>query len=77
MMSIGDIRHIKAQFDVRITYSLREFRYDPLLGGGALMDLGCYTVHWARILMGSEPRVVQADCKRGDSRVDTSRHVRH
>lgn len=69
---IGDIRHIRAQFDVRIPYSHSEFRYDPLLGGGALMDLGCYTVHWARILMGSEPRVVQADCKRGDSRVDTS-----
>ena len=56
----GEQGHIEAQFDVRIPYHSSEFRHEPMLGGGALMDLGCYPVHWVRTLTGSEPRVVQA-----------------
>ncbi len=67
---IGGIRHIEAQFDVCIPYSPSEFRHAPSLGGGALMDLGCYPVHWVRTIMGSEPRVVQAQCERSDAGVD-------
>jgi predicted dehydrogenase len=37
-----------------------DFRYDPALGGGALLDLGCYPVHWARHLAGAEPVVARA-----------------
>lgn len=68
---IGDIRHIEAQFDVRIPFSPPEFRHDPMLGGGALMDLGCYPVHWVRSIMGSEPRVSQAKCERSVHDVDS------
>lgn len=67
---IGSIRHIKAQFDVRIPYGPSEFRHDPILGGGALMDLGCYPVHWVRTLMGSEPQVERAECVRSEAGVD-------
>jgi len=69
---IGGIRHIEAQFDVRIPYSPSEFRHDPILGGGALMDLGCYPVHWVRALMGSEPRVIRAECVRSEAGVDVA-----
>ena len=69
---IGNIRHIKARFDVRIPYRSSEFRHDPMLGGGALMDLGCYPAHWVRTLMRSEPRVVRAECERSKSGVDVS-----
>jgi predicted dehydrogenase len=69
---IGDIRHVKAQFDVRIPYDSSEFRHIPTLGGGALMDLGCYPVHWVRSLIGSEPRVVRAECVRSEAGVDVS-----
>ena len=68
--AIGHVLHITAQIDVRIPYSPSEFRHDPFLGGGALMDLGCYPVHWVRTIMGSEPRVVQAQCERSDAGVD-------
>jgi len=37
----------------------RSIRHDPELGGGALMDLGCYPVHWLRSLFG-EPTVTSA-----------------
>ena len=72
---IGDVRHIEAQFDVRIPYRSSEFRHIPTLGGGALMDLGCYPVHWVRSLIGSEPRDVHADCVRSEAGVDVSTHA--
>jgi predicted dehydrogenase len=37
------------------------YRYD--LGGGALMDAGCYAVHMARLLGGGEPEVLRAHAK--------------
>ncbi|MGF1449607.1 MAG: Gfo/Idh/MocA family protein [Opitutales bacterium] len=36
------------------------FRYDKSLGGGALMDLGCYTVSGLRTFAGEEPEQVEA-----------------
>jgi len=35
-------------------------RHDPKMGGGALMDIGCYAIHSARKLFGAEPIRVQA-----------------
>ena len=69
---IGNIQHIDSKFDVRIPYSPSEFRHDPNLGGGALMDLGCYAVHWVRTLMGAEPQVEQAECTRSEAGVDVA-----
>lgn len=69
---IGEIRRIQVRFDVRIPYRSSEFRHVPILGGGALMDLGCYPVHWVRTLMGSEPRIVQAECVRSEASVDVA-----
>jgi predicted dehydrogenase len=37
------------------------YRYD--LGGGAMMDMGCYVVHMARLLGGEEPEVRSAAAK--------------
>jgi predicted dehydrogenase len=70
--AIGAIRHVEAQFDVRIPYRSSEFRHEPMLGGGALMDLGCYPAHWVRTLLGSEPQVVQAQCTRSAAGVDVA-----
>jgi predicted dehydrogenase len=33
-------------------------------GGGALMDIGCYSIHLSRMLMGSEPSNVEASMHR-------------
>lgn len=61
--AIGKLCAIRSEFSVAIKYSPGELRHDPALGGGALMDLGCYALHWARTVAGSEPRVVQASAK--------------
>ena len=37
------------------TYSANSWQ-----GGGAMMDLGCYPLHWLRSFVGTEPEVVSA-----------------
>ena len=40
-----------------------DIRWQLGLAGGALMDVGCYTVHQLRTLAGAEPEVVSAEAK--------------
>lgn len=68
--AIGKLCAIKSEFSVAIKYRPGELRHDPSLGGGALMDLGCYALHWARTVAGSEPRVTQATSKLSEHGVD-------
>jgi predicted dehydrogenase len=60
--TIGSIRHLRANFSVRIPYFAGSLRHEAALGGGAMMDLGCYPLHWVRTIMGSEPQVLSANC---------------
>lgn len=68
--TIGLIKHIDAEFSVAIPYSPEELRHRPDLGGGALMDLGCYPCHWARTLIGETPKVVKAEAEEGIGGID-------
>ncbi len=68
--AIGKLCAIKAEFSVAIRYRPGELRHDPALGGGALMDLGCYALHWARTIAGSEPKVVDASVRLSPHGVD-------
>jgi predicted dehydrogenase len=47
-----------------------DIRYRFDLGGGATMDAGCYAIHMARSLGGSEPEVVAAKAKLRTPNVD-------
>lgn len=49
---LGDIHDVKAVIDVPVPQRPGEIRWDPAMAGGALMDLGCYPVHWLRTLCG-------------------------
>lgn len=66
---IGKILRIAAAMS-RSIYPAEDIRMDPRLGGGALMDLGCYCINTARHLVGSEPLSVFATQKIGRSGVD-------
>lgn len=57
---LGKIKTVEAVFNHTIPYDEAEFRHHPHLGGGALMDLGCYPVRWCRNIIGEEPKVVSA-----------------
>jgi predicted dehydrogenase len=59
--SLGELRSVEAIFEVPIGRTPGELRWRADQGGGALMDLGTYTVHAVRSVIGVEPRVVAAD----------------
>ena len=67
---IGEIEGIEAEFSVPIPFAPGELRHVPALGGGALMDLGTYALHWCRSVAGSEPTVTSAACVFSDQGVD-------
>jgi predicted dehydrogenase len=56
---LGEVRHLEAHFCIPMLVP-RDIRYRADLGGGALMDAGCYTVHLLRHLAAAEPTVVRA-----------------
>lgn len=68
---IGPVRHIEAVFSVPIT-DLSDLRHDPRLGGGAMMDLGCYAVQWARFAARGEPEVERVEVVEGGPGIDLS-----
>lgn len=57
--SIGTVLAIRSAFTFRLS-NPENIRLDPDLGGGALMDVGCYCVNVSRTLAGEEPESVQA-----------------
>jgi len=69
--AIGKVKDLEGIFNVSIQ-DTSDIRYQKALGGGALMDLGCYPVHWLRTCMGEEPEVVSASARTTDSGVDVS-----
>jgi predicted dehydrogenase len=67
---LGAIRRGTAVFNVNIPRSPDELRWRADLGGGGLMDLGCYPIHALRTLIGEEPAVRSATGA-FEGRVDT------
>ncbi len=56
---LGPIRHVEAHF-CTLMWRRNDIRLSYDLGGGALMDLGCYPVRLVRHVLQAEPRVVGA-----------------
>lgn len=52
---IGEIKEIKSNFAFDISDRSDDIRFNAELDGGALNDIGCYTVNIARYLMGGLP----------------------
>lgn len=68
---IGEIREIDAAFTY-VNSNKGNYRFDPALGGGALLDLGPYLLHLIPSLFGSEARVelLEVNQEIGPSGVD-------
>ncbi len=67
---IGEVREIHAAFNVHIKDNGTEIRHRVETGGGAMMDLGCYPLHWALTVMGEAPRDVEASATLTSTGVD-------
>lgn len=68
---IGAVREVNASFSFLLAEG-PNVRLDTGLDGGALMDVGCYCVHAARLLSGQEPVAVSAEQVLGRQGVDVS-----
>ena len=57
---IGEVREVHAHLSVNIRRDAdaTNIRFQPELGGGALLDMGCYSVSIARMCFASEPERV-------------------
>jgi xylose dehydrogenase (NAD/NADP) len=66
---IGDLRLVRASFSFTIGDD-GNVRWDPALEGGALMDVGCYCISAARLLLGEPTGIAGFGIDRGgvDSR---------
>jgi predicted dehydrogenase len=58
--ALGTLKGGEAVFNVSIPKSPNELRWRQDLGGGAMMDLGCYPLHAMRTLVGAEPQIADA-----------------
>jgi xylose dehydrogenase (NAD/NADP) len=67
--AIGDPRLIRTAFCFRHPDPC-DTRFRPEMGGGALLDVGCYGVSLARWIFEAEPEMVQAFAEYGKSGVD-------
>lgn len=59
---LGRIVRASATFDAEIAEREGELRWIRPLGGGSLMDLGCYALHALRTVLACEPQVLDAEC---------------
>jgi predicted dehydrogenase len=69
--AIGELRSMQASFGFSLP-AAGNIRLDPGLGGGGLLDAGCYPLSLIRLVMGSAPTRVRADATYGPSDVDVS-----
>ena len=67
--AIGELRSMYSAFTFKLT-TTDNIRLDPELGGGSLMDVGCYCVNVFRTIAASEPLEVQAQALWTDRGVD-------
>ena len=67
--TVGQLRSIRSAFTFRLTRP-NNIRLDLGLGGGALMDVGCYCVNVSRTIVGAEPEEVHAWATWGPTGVD-------
>ncbi|MHA7860258.1 Gfo/Idh/MocA family protein [Tessaracoccus sp. Y36] len=63
--AIGDLVEVEAHFDINLP-DRSNIRYNQSLAGGATMDLGCYSLHFVRSVVGEEPEVVSAEARPSD-----------
>ena len=69
--TLGDLKLVRAGFTFTVP-DPGNIRLQPDLGGGSLMDVGCYCVNVGRTLLGREPVTAQAFAVWSGRGVDTS-----
>ena len=66
--AIGELTTIEGEFSIPLTHKQR--MCDPALAGGALLDLGMYTLTFASMYFGDDIVSVESDCVKYETGVD-------
>ena len=53
--SVGEVRSVHSSFTFQFERGRSDYRWSPSQGGGALYDVGCYTISIARLVLSAEP----------------------
>jgi predicted dehydrogenase len=67
--AVGEMRLLRASFSFTLVGETN-VRLDPALGGGALLDVGCYALSALRLVAGGEPVRVSAERVLGPTGID-------
>ncbi len=75
--AIGEIKSIESQWGFKSEMT-ENYRLDPLLGGGALLDIGCYQVNmWVALMNGAKDLTINnVDRKIGPTKIDLTTEVK-
>ncbi len=67
---IGDIRLIRADFGIKPQMTPEHRILNPLLGGGAMLDLGVYPISFSQMIFGEKPSAMYSAAITGETGVD-------
>lgn len=67
---IGELKLIRTSFCYRTNRVDTDIRFQRQMGGGGLMDVGCYCINFARLLAGEEPVQIHASAHMHERGVD-------
>jgi xylose dehydrogenase (NAD/NADP) len=68
--AVGKVKLIRTSFCYRTTRVAGNIRFDPLLSGGALMDIGCYSINFSQLVAGTNAVEVSAKALMHENGVD-------
>lgn len=57
--TIGEVRHIRADYGFTVQGARRARKFDASLGGGALLDIGIYNIGFVAMILGFKPVKLQ------------------
>lgn len=69
--TIGEITHFRAQYGFAPTGARYIRKFDPLLAGGTLLDIGVYAIGVAAMLLGYHPKELHSSALLGEYGTDT------
>ena len=72
---IGELRIVRASFNMETPFNPESRLFDPRLGGGALLDVGIYPLAMALIFMGDRVQKIHTEAVIGPTGVDHNHDI--